>query len=52
MRAQGDWEEITFLLHVPVDGGVGDDVLETLELPNNQSAVCCICQHVFLRKSK
>ena len=40
--AQGDWEDSTFLLHLPVDGGVGDDVLETLELPNYQSAVCCI----------
>jgi hypothetical protein len=29
------------LEHFPVDGGVRDDVLETLEFTNNQSPVCC-----------
>ena len=42
MRTRGDWEWITFLLHVPVDRGKGYDLLETLELPHNQSAVCCL----------
>jgi hypothetical protein len=34
-------EAPALLEHFPVDGGVRNDVLEALELPNNQSSVCC-----------
>lgn len=36
-----EMRKVTFLLHVPVDGSIRDDVLKTLELSNDQSTVGC-----------